>query len=150
MSPSPVPPSPIQGGPAALEWRVHLAAASPGRTLLLGLLIAAVAWYGADRLSLLHAGAAAALLIFSMAEFLFPVRYRLTQEKASAHGIGFIREIEWREVKRLAIGKDEIKLLPGAAAGWSDAYRGLVLRCPAARERVLEKVRELIDASRRD
>lgn len=113
----------------ACEWTVHLAARWPGRALLLSLAIAlAAAWAAFVFGHVLALLATAGLLMASVSEFLFPVRYRLTPEFAEARGPVYWRRIAWSDVKRVYVGEREIKLSPLKHGGPREAFRGVVLR----------------------
>lgn len=128
-------------GPAEVEWTVHLARRQPMRAAAV---TAAVCLAGATGTFALGPalGVASALLIgLSCGEFLFPVRFRVHAGGASAKGLTLWREIRWTEVKRIAVGEEEVKLSPSSSASKTDAFRGVVLRCPYNREEVLKAVR---------
>jgi hypothetical protein len=98
---------------------------------------------------LLPAIAATALLIGATGEFLFPVAYRLTPEGAEARNLFAWRRIAWKDVKRVAVGEEEILLSPLARAGRRDAFRGVLLRCEGNRDAALAAVRRFRDAAAR-
>jgi hypothetical protein len=139
------PDSPSQtDAPPELEWRVCLATRQPARavaTVLVVLAAAGWAWYLFG--SPVAAGVTAGLLLGAVGDFLFPVRYRLTAEGAEARGLFSWRRIAWTEVKRVYVAEQEIKLSPLAHAGPRESFRGVVLRCAANREAVLDAVRQL-------
>lgn len=91
---------------------------------------------------------AAGLLTAAVSEFLFPVRYRLTSEYAEARGPLHWRRIAWGEVKRVYVGKEEIKLSPLKHGGPREAFRGVVLRVAGDPEPVLAAVRSFREAAR--
>jgi hypothetical protein len=82
-----------------------------------------------------------------VAEFLLPTRYRLAPTAAEARNLFFWRRIEWREVKRVYLAQEEIKLSPLLRPGRQEAFRGVLLRCEANQERVLEAIRKFRDAA---
>lgn len=132
--------------PVELEWTAWPARRQPGRAVLVLLLIAAVAGWGWWLLRSPAAAPATALVLLSaVGEFLLPTRYRLSASGAEARGPGCWRRIAWREVKRVTVGEQGIKLSPlpprGHLGGRAEAFRGVRLRCGPRREAVLALVR---------
>jgi hypothetical protein len=112
-----------------LEWTVHLLRPNPRRAFAV---LATALAAGASGLLFFHSvlfGAVGAFLILaSTAEFLFPIRYRLTTTRASC-SFGLTRyEISWPEVRRLIATADGVKLSPLAIPSRLDAFRGVLLR----------------------
>jgi hypothetical protein len=134
-----------------MEWTVHLGRRHPGRAVavaavvLLASLLAQVVFR-----SPLGFWMTAALLLGATAEFLFPVRYRLTPTFAEARGVLFWRRIEWKEVKRLLVGNREIKLSPLKHPSPREAFRGVVLRCEEDQDGLLAAVRRFREAAHTD
>lgn len=124
------------------EWTVHLAARQPGRAaLVVGAILAAGIWAAYVFRHPVGFLMAAGLLAGAVSDFLFPVRYRLTAEHAEARGPLTWRRIEWQEVKRVYVGKEEIKLSPLKHGGPREAFRGVVLRVNGDVEPVLAAIR---------
>lgn len=123
--------------PIPLQWRVHLARREPARALFVITLIL-VAGFAALLLfrSVLSALLTAGLLLAATGEFLLPVTYRLTPEGAEARSLFTWRKIAWSDVKRVYIGRGEVKLSPLAHGGPREAFRGVVLRCGEHRSAV--------------
>lgn len=130
-----------------LTWTVHLAARQPGRAVLVAAVILLTgAWAGYTFQSPIGFLMGAGLLTAAVSEFLLPVRYRLTAEYAEARGPLYWRRLEWAEVKRVYVGKQEIKLSPLRHGGPREAFRGVVLRTQDDPEPVLRAVRRFRQA----
>jgi len=137
---------------APLEWRVHLARKAPRKaaTLVLLTLAAAALCFFLFR-NWLFAGFTAAALLGATADFLFPIRYRLTPEAAEMRNLHNWRRITWDEVKKAYLLEDGIKLSPLAVRTRLEPFRGVLLRFgpgDGSQERVLAAVRKFRDAVR--
>ncbi len=115
---------------SVLSWSVHLIARQPKRPAQIGLVLLAVFALG---LCVFHSFwlslAPALALLFSLSEFVFPVRYTLTEQSASArHGLTLL-EIRWADVRHAYLTDDGIKLspLPARNSRW-ESLRGVFLR----------------------
>lgn len=125
---------------------MHLACVRPRKTALaLGLVTGAAAWSIVLFGNLTAPAATVVLLVGALAEYLFPIRYRLTREGAEARGPFYWRKIAWQEVRRVYVGEQEIKLSPLPLPGPREGFRGVLLRCPDNQE----PVRELVEQFRR-
>ena len=120
----------MNAGESVLSWSVFLAARQPKRPLqigaaLLGVLAGGVLIFHSLWLGLLPMLA----LLFSLSEFIFPVRYTLTPQSASArHGLTIL-EIQWPEVRHAYLTNDGIKLSPLRAKNSRlEPLRGVFLR----------------------
>jgi hypothetical protein len=136
------PTAPPAAADPPLEWRVHLARAQPRRLPWLALALfgagAAAYWlFHSLPLALVAAGALAS----ATAEFLLPIRYRLTDELVESRNGLSIRRLRWSEVRRACLLEDGIYLSPLPRPSRLDAYRGLFLRCRDNREEVITAVR---------
>ena len=111
------------------EWTVHLLHRDPQRAW--GVVVAAViAAVGAVFFfhSILFAAGGLLLILSSAAEFLFPIRYRLTDDGVTC-AFGLTRsEIAWSAVRRLIPAVDGVKLSPLPSPSRLDAFRGVLLR----------------------
>jgi hypothetical protein len=134
------------GDGVLLEWTVHLLQRDPRRAWG----IAATAFLAASGgviffQSAVFAAAGGLLILSSAAEFLLPIRYRLTS-RGAACSYGLTRyEISWRDVRRLIPTADGVKLSPLFLASRLDAFRGVLLRfaedgSPHDRARITELV----------
>ncbi len=111
-----------------LEWTVHLARRRPRQAVAIVAVIVLAgiaAGYGfqAPLLGVL----AVILLTASVSEFLFPVRYALGPDGASAKGLLHRRAMAWRQVRRAARDEWGVKLSPLARPSRLEAYRGIYL-----------------------
>ena len=140
--------------PQPTTWTVHLAARRPGKTtaalVLIVIALFAVAglvprqWgVGGLMLMLLLAGA---LLVGSIAEFLFPVTYTLDADGAHVRLPGSHRLLAWGRVRRVERRRDGIKLSPLLARNWVESYRGVFLRASGS-DTIMEQVRAWLDAA---
>lgn len=131
---------------ASLAWQVHLAASQPGRAATVSLLVLGVgawAWYW---LGGPLAGLSAALvLIAGVGEFLFPIRYRLSAEGAEARNAVSWRKFRWDEVRRVYVEAGAIKLSPLLRGGRREAFRGVLLRCEANQDEVMDALRRFLE-----
>jgi len=131
-----------------LEWRVHLAAASPRKAAgaALGAILAgAAAWlvFGNPLLAL----AAAAVVIGAVAEFLFPIRYCLNARGAEVR-CGFSRSfIAWAQVRKCYLFPDGLKLSPLGTPGRLETFRGVYLRFADNQYEILAFVQEARDVA---
>ncbi|HUV04806.1 MAG TPA: hypothetical protein VMX94_06835 [Armatimonadota bacterium] len=140
-------------GPAAvstepiLSWKVHILRESPGRMFLvgpvvLGSLLASYIMFQ----SLLVLAVAAFLLISALAEFLFPIRFVISEHGAFSRTLLSRTYIEWDRVKKYYLDDRGIKLSPLEPRGRLEAYRGVYLRFGGNRDEVIEAVRRMRDA----
>ncbi|MBC8101584.1 MAG: hypothetical protein H7Z41_03240 [Cytophagales bacterium] len=126
-----------------LAWRTHRLRENPR---LLGLVMMA---YGVALLLWLFLFPHPLTLILplgaltsAMAEYLFPVSYRLTTRGARASCFLTHLSLDWSEVKRARYGEDGAFLSPFARASRLDQFRGIRLRFAEGNEEaVLETVR---------
>ncbi|MGI4792095.1 MAG: hypothetical protein ACRYFS_25005 [Janthinobacterium lividum] len=129
-----------------LSWSVHLSARDPKRPVQIGVVLLAVfmlsVWlFHSFWLSLLPVLA----LLFSVSEYVFPVRYTLTAQSASArHGVTSL-EIRWTDVRHAYLTDDGIKLSPLTTKNSRfEPLRGVFLRFDDQnREAVIASVRRL-------
>lgn len=115
-----------------VEWRVHLLAARPSAfagvtaVCLLAGVFGAMAihhWIGAVLGPL--------LVLSSVAEFVFPITYRLTTHGAyCSYGIARLW-MPWRHVRRIVAEPDGFSLSPFARPCRMDAFRGIRFRFQA-------------------
>src|SRR5687767_13554537 len=108
-----------------LEWSVHLLRQEPRRiwAVAAAMLIAAGIGF-LFFFSLYLAALGALLVIIGCAEFLFPIRYRLTTKRAMvSYGLARL-DIRWSNVKRLLEGPDAFRLSPFQNESRLDGIRG--------------------------
>jgi hypothetical protein len=68
-----------------------------------------------------------ALLLGSVSDYLFPVRYRLNREGVEARGLLFLRRMKWSEVRQVRREAMGVKLSSLARPSRLEAYRGIYL-----------------------
>ena len=123
---------------------MHLSAGEPKRQAQVRLILLAVLILGSLTLRSVWLGLAPmAALLFSLSEYLFPIRYTLTSQSASArHGLSLL-EIRWADVRHAYLTETGIKLSPLAAKNSRfEAMRGVFLRFgDADKDAVVDAVR---------
>lgn len=150
-SPATTPQGPqlASGEEAALaEWTVHLARSSPSKLWGVGGGSAVAALFGwmAFR-GWVGAALGAGLVLSAVAEFLLPVRYRLTTHGAyCSYGLARLA-IPWPSVRRVILGANSVRLSPFRTPSRLDAFRGVELRfgdadSDSGRDRVLSIIVE--------
>lgn len=115
---------------SVLSWSVHLVAQQPKRLALLGLALLTVLVLGLCVFHSLWLSLAPVLaLLFSVSEFVFPVRCTLTPQSAAVrHGLTSL-EIQWPDVRHAYLTEDGIKLSPLTAKNSRfESLRGVFLR----------------------
>lgn len=127
-----------------LRWKVHLAARQPAKlAVVLGTVavtgVSACLWYG----SVLPGAVMAFILVGALSDFLLPVTYTFTSKKASGTTPLGLRVISWKDVKRVYIDDDGIKLSPLDRQTRLESYRGVYVRFGDRREEILEAARRL-------
>lgn len=141
---------------ASVGWRVHLARSEPMRA---SVVVAFAAVAGLMGMSLFHSPVygviGAAVVLFSCSEFLLPISYRLTDEKASSRYGLTVVEIRWSDVKRVLRDGVTLRLSPLSRASRLDSFRGVVLRpgpddSHCSQERLMSIIRERAPGARID
>ena len=123
-------PMEVSADESVLSWSVHLIAKQSKRPAQIGLVLLAVFALG---LCVFHSFwlslPPALALLFSLSEFVLPVRYTLTEQSASArHGLTAL-EIRWADVRHVYLADDGIKLSPLSARNSRfESLRGVFLR----------------------
>jgi len=126
-----------------LTWRVHLAARHPRKAIgcvgLIGLMVlCGHLIFRSPGLTL----AGALMLLGSVSDFLFPVRYTLTTQGAEMRSWISGPSIAWARVRRYYVDEEGVKLSPLPRPSRLEAYRGVYLRFEHNREEVLRIVQE--------
>ena len=132
-----------------LEWTVHLARRNPRKTaaLVMVALGALAAWWGFR--SIVAGILSLVLLLGSVSDYLFPVRYRLSEEGIAAAGPLFRRRMKWGEVRRVVRDELGVKLSPLPRPSRLEAYRGIYLWFAGNGDEVMEEVeRRRVEESR--
>ena len=139
-----------------LEWTMHLLRHDPKRVwVIAGAMILAAAIGFLFFFSLIFAVLGALLVLTASAEYLFPIRYRLTTERAMvSYGLAQL-DLRWTNCKRILEGSGAFRLSPFAKESRLDGIRGVTLRWepdeePANREAVLKVIRERMESARQE
>ncbi len=96
------------------------------------------------------------IVLASLSEYLFPIRYTISHERIACRTLTSRLEMRWSDVHRMMMNAEGIKLSPLRRASRLDAYRGIYLRfaddpnSPGAPESVLRAVRALGPARSND
>jgi hypothetical protein len=113
---------------STLKWTVHLARRRPRQAAIAILVVAAAsvaAAYGFQ--SALLGVLCSLLLVASVSDYLFPVRYTLGAEVIEARGLLHRRRMTWRQVRRVVPNHLGVKLSPLRRPSRLEAYRGIYL-----------------------
>jgi hypothetical protein len=98
--------------------------------------------------SALFATIATAILIASVAPFLFPTRYVLTDLGIEQHRAFRSRARPWGELRRLQVGSEAALVSPFARPSALDRYRGIIVMFDGVdrerRERIVHLLRERV------
>lgn len=126
-----------------LQWSVHLARKHPLKLLIsitLGVLTAACGYYV---IGLFGAIAATLIMLGSLADFLFPLRYKINSTGAECKMLFKCAQIRWEKVKRCYLDNQGVKLSPLARQTRLEAFRGVYLRFNDNEQQVIEAVKRL-------
>lgn len=128
----------------SFSWSVNLSAGEPKRQAQVGLVLLAVL---ALSVSLFHSFWISLLpvlaLLFSLSEYIFPIRYTLTAQSASARCGLSVLEIRWADVRHAYLTDSGIKLSPLSVKNSRfESLRGVFLHFgPGNEEAVVQAVR---------
>lgn len=130
-----------------LTWKVHLLREQPAKLLLVIpaaalSLVASYVLFGTFTFGLI----ALFLILTSLAEYLFPIRFEIDSQGASARTLTARTRIEWSRVKKYYLDDRGIKLSPLSRQTRLEAYRGVYLVFGDRREEIIEAVKEIRDA----
>lgn len=120
----------VSADESVLSWSVYLMTRQPKRPAQLGAILLAVFGLGLCVFHSLWLSLIPMLaLLFSLSEFVFPVRYTLTPQSAAArHGLTIL-EIRWPDVRHAYLADDGIKLSPLQTRNSRfESLRGVFLR----------------------
>lgn len=123
---------------------MHLSAGQPKRQAQIGLVLLAVLMLGIYLFRSLWLGLLPMLaLLFSLAEYVFPIRYTLTAQSASARCGLSLLEIRWADVRHAYLTDDGVKLSPLTATNSRfESLRGVFLRFGSSnQDAVIDAVR---------
>ncbi len=134
------------GRSVTLDWTAHPARRRP-RDLAL---VAAVLFLTTGAVlvsfeSLFMTGLAALILVLSVASFLFPTHYRLSEEGIEERRLGVRRARRWADLRRLEIGPGAALVSPFARKSLLDRTRGFLLLFDGAdRQAVVDELQRRI------
>ena len=130
-----------------LAWRVHLLRENPARMFLIAPIVVISLLVCCSVIhSLLFTAIILFLFVSALSEYLFPIRFEITNRGASARSLLGKTFIEWDRVKKYYVDNKGIKLSPLSRQGRLEAYRGVYLRFGDRRDEVVEAVRGMRDA----
>lgn len=132
-----------------LAWKVHLIRENPAKVLLIApvVVMSLLVCYIFTH-SPIFMAVTLALLASSLADFLFPIRYEMSEQGASSRTLLGRTFVEWDRVKKYYLDDHGIKLSTLPRPGRLEAYRGLYLRFGGNQDEVIEAVRRMRDAAR--
>ncbi len=130
-----------------MSWSVHLARRHPVKAIVSLAFVAAATVAGSILAGPYVALFVAVALVFSLSDFLFPVKYFITTEGVSCRMLLKSCEIKWQDVKRCYLDDFGIKLTPLDRVSRVEAFRGVYLRFGDNQEQVIETVKSLRPAS---
>jgi hypothetical protein len=84
-----------------------------------------------------------AILAGSLSDLLFPIKFRLTAERAFCRNLILKKEILWKNVKNCYLTGQSIKLSPLDKMSRLENFRGFELFFNGNREEIIEHVRRL-------
>lgn len=132
---------------AVLTWKVWPARERPlaalvllASTIVLGVLVRRAT--GDAVLGI----AAPVFVLGSLAAFLFPTEYRLTNEAIEVRTLGVSRSRPWSEMRRMTVDRTGVFLSPFEKRSWLEAYRGLRLLFGGNRDQVVSFAEARIQA----
>ncbi len=133
---------------ADFTWRAHPARERPVATLVAALIIAAVGvgsalmggawWWGL---------VAATLLVLSLHRFFFPSTFTIAADGIEASFFFGSQRYQWKDIRRFYHDKHGAFLSTRSKPSWLDAYRGMHLLFGTAREEVLRRIRQRLEAT---
>jgi hypothetical protein len=111
------------------EWAVHLARREPRKVWVVVVALAISAVVGALALHHWVGGVLAVMFVFSSAaEFVLPIRYRITDRRVQcSYGLARL-EMQWDSVRRVLRSEDGVRLSPFPRPSRLDAFRGIRIR----------------------
>jgi hypothetical protein len=134
--------------PDRIEWSIHPAGRAPGKAACVVVIIAFAIVASVLLMGQWVAGLFAFLcLLGSTSDFLFPVRFSLTEEGVRVRGWGSDRGMKWEMVRRVTCGEGRIHLSPFSVPTRLDRFRGLELRFDPSEGELQERVLRRIQVS---
>jgi hypothetical protein len=110
------------------SWTAHPARRRPRDVALVAAVVLLTAGGVIGTFQSLYLGfLAVVILLASVAPFLFPTHYTLSDDGIEQRRAFRSRSRSWDELRRLTIGRDAALVSPFARPNWLDRYRGFVL-----------------------
>ena len=125
-------------------WKIHLAKEHPKKTLVCIAIILFASIVGYVLANILMCLAVFVVMLFSSAEFLFPVSFEINEKGASSRVFLKKTEVLWKNVKRCYIDDYGIKLSTLGFRTRLEAFRGVYLRFNDNSEEVSALVRKYV------
>jgi hypothetical protein len=135
-----------------LSWTAHPARRRPRDVAL----VAAVLFLTAGAVllsfrSVFLTALAVVIVVVSVAAFLFPTHYRLSDAGVEERRLGVRRTRRWQDLRRLQIGPGGALVSPFARPSWLDRRRGFLLLFDGAdRDAVVAELRRRLEVPRGD
>jgi hypothetical protein len=110
------------------QWTAHPARRRPRDVALVAAVTLLTAGAVVGALESLYLGAlAVAILLASVAPFLFPTRYVLSDLGIEQKTVFRARSRPWAELRRVSVGREAALVSPFSRRHWLDRYRGIVV-----------------------
>jgi hypothetical protein len=126
-----------------LSWTVHLARKQPRKLALIFPIFLLTLFWAYYLVGVFGIAVAFLGLTAALADFLFPVHYEITTQRATCRRLLGITEIRWGNVKRCYLDDLGVKLSPLPRLSRLEAYRGVFLRFDGNDSEVIEAVRSV-------
>jgi hypothetical protein len=133
-----------------LSWTAHPARRRPRDVALVAavLLLTAGAVLMSFR-SVFLTALAVVIVVVSIAAFLFPTHYRLSDAGIEERRLGVRRTRRWQDLRRVEVGPGGALVSPFARRSWLDRHRGFLLLFDGAdRDAVVAELRRRIEGPR--
>ncbi|MCS7222957.1 MAG: hypothetical protein NZ959_00145 [Armatimonadetes bacterium] len=121
-----------------MEWTAHRAKERPLIAIGVILVIATALAIGWTWVHPLISVMISYLLLKTLAEFLFPVTYRLTEAGVTGEAFLLHRFFPWERVRRVTLVEEGVHLSPFSEPHTLDGIRGFFLFCPENKDQVFE------------
>lgn len=135
--------SPTTDEPPVLSWTVHLVREQPGRLVVVVPVILVAAFCAYSLMNIIGVIAVGFVLAASLSDFLFPVYYELTHDRAVCKRMTGMSVIRWEHVRRCYLDDFGVKLSPLHKRTRLEPYRGVYLRFGHNKDQVIDTVRSL-------
>lgn len=130
-------------GELVLSWTVHLAQECKPKLAASVLFTLVLSAFGYYTIGSLGAIATAAVMLASLADFLFPVNYKITTDGAECRMLLKSTVIRWENVRNCYLDDFGIKLSPLRKGTRLEAFRGVYLRFGKNQQQIIEAVKSL-------